>query len=429
MPRRFTQLVAWCIWASLSAPAWAVVMEAPKSLPPAPVQAAAPADRAYAQALGLFAKGDLAGAKKGFQQALTLQANHVPALLGLAEVAFQQKQPQQAAKYLQQAVEAGPNDAHAQASWGRYLAVNKRYPEAETALQRAIALDAAMVRPRMDLADLYATALKQPAKAVALYQEVLRIDAGHAGAHYALGVALARQGEADKARTSLERSAELAPDNPLPALALAQLAAGRKSLDDALRWVNQALKLQPTLAAALELRGDLHDARSNARQALADYQAAVQAAPALASAHFKLGSLFQRQNQVREAMRAYQAAIQAAPGFAAAYNNLAWLAAENRLDLDQAETWARQAVKLEPKAAAYLDTLGWVLRARGQLGEAEKTLRESLRLSRQADTLYRLGVVLQEAGKPAEAEKAFKDALALAPGHAAAKTALAGLKR
>lgn len=429
MPHRYVHLAAWFFWANLSAPAWAIVMDAPKALPPAAAQAASPADRSYAEGLGKFAKGDLAGAQKGFQQALAQQANHVPALLGLAEVAFQQKQPQQAAQYLEKAVKAGPDHAHAQASWGRYLAVNKRYPEAEKALQRANALDANLVRPRMDLADLYATALRQPAKAVGLYQEVVRIDPGHAGAHYALGVALAKQGEAPKARASLERSAQLEPKNPLPALALAQVAARQNSLDDALRWVDQALKIQPTLAGALELRGDINDARNNARQALADYQAAVRAAPALASAHFKLGSLFQRQNQAREAMQAYQAAVKAAPGMALAYNNLAWLAAENRMDLAQAETWARQAVKLEPKAAPYQDTLGWVLRARGQLAEAEKTLRESLRLSRQADTLYHLGVVFLDSGKLAEAEKAFKDALALAPGHAAAKKALAGLKR
>lgn len=428
MHRRLRDVAALIFSAGFASASLAVPIEAPR-LPPPPAQIATPIDQTYAQALRKFVDGDLAGAEKLFQQVLALQRNHVPALLGLAEIAFRQQQPQKVGTLLGQAVKADPGDAYAQASMGRYLAVNKRYPEAEVALKRAVELSATLVRPRMDLADLYATALKQPKLALSLYQDVLTIEPKHAGAHYALGVALAKEGDYDKARAALEKAARLEPNNPLPAVALAQVSMRRKAYDDAMGWVNQALKIQPTLAGALELRGDLNDIRKDPRQALADYQAAIRAAPGLASAHFKLGFMQQRLNHVKEAMQAYRDAVKFAPGLAPAYNNLAWLAVQNGIELPQAEGWARQAVKLDPRNPANLDTLGWVLHARGQFAEAEKSLRASLRLNRSADTFYHLGMVLQGAGKRAEAEKAFRDALSLDPRHAEATQALGGMKR
>lgn len=407
--------------------AHAVIMEPPR-LPPAAAHSASPADQAYSEGLNAFVNNDLAGAEKSFQKALSLQPAYAPALLGLAEIAFKKGQGEKAGTLLGKAVKVAPENAHAQASWGRFLAVGKRYPEAEAVLQKAMALDATLVRPRMDLADLYTTALRQPAKAVAIYQQVLAIDPGHAGAHYALGVALAKQGDLAKAQASLERSAQLDANNPLPSMALAQVAVQRKSLDDALRWVNAALKIQPAFADALVLRGDLQDARGNSPQSLSDYSAAARSAPGLAMAHFKLGSLLQRQNRVKDAMQAYRNAIKAAPDFALAYNNLAWLAAEGGSELSQAESWARQAVKLDPRSAAYLDTLGWVQRAKGQWADAEKSLRASLRIAPAADTYHHLGMVLKDAGKQADAEKAFRDALSLAPGHVGAKKALQALR-
>ena len=110
----------------------------------------------------------------------------------------------------------------------------------------------------MDLADTLSS-LGRLDEAMPLYEAVIALSPEHGGAHYALGIARGRTGDTPGARTALERARELAPDNPLPLLGLARLAAGSGEIDAALRQVDDALVIHPTLFGALLLKGDLLD--------------------------------------------------------------------------------------------------------------------------------------------------------------------------
>ena len=397
----------------------------PARTAPPTSQAVSPADQDYADAIKRLAANDSAGAEQSFKRALEKQPGHANALLGLSEIAFKKNQPDQAAKLIRQAVQANPGSAHAQASLGRLLAVQKQYPEAAVALKKAVELDAKLVRPRMDLADLYATALRKPKDALPLYQQVLEIDPNHAGAHYAYGMTHARLGDPAKARTALEASARLEPGNPLPPLALARLSLQSKKPDDAMTWLERTLKIQPTLAEALELRGDVQQTRNSPENALADYAAAIRAQPKQVSAVVKQASLLQHLRRQDEAAKAYQAAIKLNPKLALAYNNLAWMAAESGKNLDQAEQWGKKAVELGPNVADFHDTLAWVYRARGKLKDAEQSLLRATSIkSAPISAFYHLGVVQQALGKTTEAMAAYKKTLALDKNHQAAAQAL-----
>jgi tetratricopeptide (TPR) repeat protein len=392
-------------------------------------QTASPADQDYAEGIKKLAANDTEGAELAFNRALKKQPDHANSLLGLAEIAHQRQHPELAAKLIKQAVKAAPDNANAQASLGRLLAVQKKYPEAEKALKKAAELDPKLIRPRMDLADLYATVLGKPSAALSLYGQVLDIDPNHAGANYAYGVTLMRVGDLTKARAALETSARLAPANPLPLLALARLSLQQKELDEALILLERALTIQPTLADALELRGDIQQARRSPDKALADYSAAVLAQPDLVTAWLKQGIIQQQLGQYEEAKKSYLAAIKLDLKLSAAYNNLAWMETENRKNLEQAEVWAKKAVQLSPEIADYHDTLGWVYRARGNLKDAELSLQRATRLQHvPASVFYHLGVVLQEMGKPQEAAVAFEKALTLDKNYPAAQQALQRLQ-
>ncbi len=393
-------------------------------------QATSPAEQDYEEAIKKLAANDFAGAELAFKRALKIQPDHANSLLGLAEIAHKTNHPELAAKLIDQAVKAAPNNANAQASLGRLLAVQKRYPEAEVALRKAVELDPKLIRPRMDLADLYATALPKPNEALSFYRSVLDINPNHAGANYAYGVTLMRVGDLTKARAALETSARLEPGNPLPPLALASLSLQQKELDQALIWLGRALEIQPTLADALELRGDIQQSRRSPDKALADYSAAIRSQPGLISAWMKQGILQQQLGQYEEARKSYLAAIKLDPKLSAAYNNLAWMEAENGKNLEQAEAWAKKAVQLSPEIADYHDTLGWVYRARGNLKNAELWLRRATNLKHvPSSAFYHLGMVLQEMGKSKEAVVAFKKSLALDKNNQPAQQALQGLER
>ena len=398
--------------------------------------AAAPAEKpasagaeAYQQGIERLASNDLEGAQAAFRRALQLQPGYADAMLGLAEVASRRNRQDEAARLIRDAVKAEPGNAHAQASLGRLQAVSKQYGDAETSLKKAIELDPRLIRPKMDLADLYATALRKPQEALALYKGVLAIDPSHAGASYASGIVLAGLGDLPAAQQALETAHRLEPGNPLPMLALARVAAGRNDLDGATKWVEQALAVQPRLVDALELRGDLQQRRGEPDKALADYAAALKAGPPRLAILLKQGSLQQQLGRNDAATESYRAAIKLDPRAAIAYNNLAWMAAESGRNLEQAEGWARKAVELGPNAPDFHDTLGWVQRARGNTKAAEKTLLQAASMKgAPADTFYHLGVVQAELGKPAEAAAAFEKALALQKSHQPAAEALRKLR-
>lgn len=389
------------------------------------IQGDSPADQDYAEAIRMIAENDLKGAELAFKRALEKQPTHANSLLGLAEIAFRTTHPEVASKLIYQAVKADPNNANAQASLGRLLAVQKRYPDAEAALKKAADLDQKLVRPRMDLADLYATVLRKPDEALSLYQNVLQIEPAHAGANYAYGMTQIRMGDMTKGRAALETSARLEPENPLPPLALARLNLQQKELDEAITWVERALKIQPTLADALELRGDVQQARNMPDKALADYAAAIRAQPNQISALMKQGSQQQQLGRNEDAGKSYLAALKVNPKLSAAYNNLAWMAAESKKNLDQAEAWGKKAIDLSPAIADFHDTLGWVYRARGDLKNAEQSLQRATSLKQvPASVYYHFGVVLQEAGKSREAADAFRKTLTLDKSYQAAEQAL-----
>ena len=63
---------------------------------------------------------------------------------------------------------------------------------------------------------------------------------------------------------------------------------------------------------------------------------------------------------------------------AQAYNNYAYSLVERNRDMDFALELAQNAIKLEPRSAAYLDTIGWIYFKMDEYDEALKYIRESL---------------------------------------------------
>jgi Flp pilus assembly protein TadD len=85
------------------------------------------------------------------------------------------------------------------------------------------------------------------------------------------------------------------------------------------------------------------------------------------------------------------------PRDAGAHNAFAWLAARCRRDLDRALEHAREAVRLTPESAGYLDTLAEVHFQRGEQAEALRLMRRCVELA-PAREYYRRQLKRIEAG-------------------------------
>ena len=63
---------------------------------------------------------------------------------------------------------------------------------------------------------------------------------------------------------------------------------------------------------------------------------------------------------------------------AQAFNNYAYSLVEREQDFEFALELAQNAIRLEPKSAAYLDTIGWIYFKMDRFEEAMQYIRESL---------------------------------------------------
>lgn len=403
---------------------------APIGQPPALPQPVDAADAAYREGLAGLVANNLTASEAAFRRSLSIDPKRADAMLGLAEVAFRRKQLDEAKTLILKAVDTDPRNANAHASLGRAHALDRAYDKAEQSLKQAIALDSTLVRPRMDLADLYATALRRPAEAVQLYQDVIAIAPEHAGAHYAQGVILSGMTDrVDQARSLLEKAALLEPRNPLPALALARLSAATGDMAAAQRWLAKALEIDPQQSEARELKGDFLHAQGDAARALEEYKAAAASLATNGMALAKIGSIHQSAGRTNEAIAAYRESIQRTPQNAIALNNLAFLLA-NRGNLKEAATLAHSAVRAAPNNAALLDTLGVIEHKQGKHREAVASLSQAAQAAPRSGLIqFHLGLAHVAAGQKDEGGKALRAALELEPDAEWAAEARSSLSR
>jgi tetratricopeptide (TPR) repeat protein len=374
----------------------------------------------YALGVMSLKNGDFAGAESRFQEALTSGSNDVRlrSLFGLADLELRKGQPQEVEKYLRQAQSTAPQEPAVYRAWGRYLAIQKRFPEAEKSFQRAVVLSHRDVGSQMDLGDFYLLGPRRFKEATGAYRAVLAKNPNHAGAHYALGIALTRLGQNAEAETQLQDASRLAPTLPFAPQALGELYLHRRQYDKALETFSGVVKLRADFVPAHVGLGDAWWGKEDASKAAAEYAKAAKLAPNEASLQIKLGMLDEWFGKPQEAEQAYLAAVRLDPKAAVAYNNLAWMTVEGNTlgtsKLDQAEKWAQTAVDLDPRIPAFQVTLAWAYRARGELDKATSVLEKSADANPQSpEVLYRLGVVYSEAGKTRQAAAYLAKALAV----------------
>lgn len=380
----------------------------------APAQVTDPAEQAYQEGLKFLVAGKLDLAQQAFQKSLRQSPSLSKSILGLAEVAFKQNNLKESKRWINLATEKAPDDPHVQVSLARLLYLQADYDGAKTAFLKTLKLDPEMNSARIALGDLYLTALKQPEEAIKTYRKALENKPDHAGARYALGMALLANNDIEMAQTELLKASKNAPENPLPYFSLGNIAAKQQQLNKALEYYDKVLAIDPANIKTLLSRGAILQNMNKDDKAIRDYEAALVVNSKLFVAQMKLGKLYQKHNQNEKAKVAYKKAIELNPEAVHAYNNLAWMAAESGTDLDQAVVWGKKATELAPKSASVFDTLGWVYRARKEYPLAISTLQKAAKLNpKQASVFYHLGLTYMEQGNNKQAVDALNNVVSI----------------
>ena len=186
-------------------------------------------------------------------------------------------------------------------------------------------------------------------------------------------------------------------------------------LDEALKELNLALFLKPSLYEAHNNLGIVYEKLGQLDEAIKEYRMAIKLKPYYSKAHNNLGLIYEEQGRIDEAIKEYKLALSLKPDFAEAHNNLGVIYA-NMGQIDEAIKEFKLALSLNPDDVKAHNNLGNAYNEQGQLDESIKELKLALSLKPDyAKAHNNLGIVYKKQGRLDEALKEFLTALKLNP--------------
>jgi len=238
-----------------------------------------------------------------------------------------------------------------------YLELLKRLPDAPTVRERV----------RANLAEIYLQG-KDHKLAAEQLEAIIREDPTNPQAYYFLGRFALEANKPAEAADDFSKMVLLSPEFE-PAyylLAMAQIDINKP--DEAVATLEKARqKFQPSFALEFWTATALSRQKKYA-EALKHYTAAEVMAKASKDTtqlderfYFEVGATCERKGDYDEAEKYFDKCLTLAPDFAEAQNYLGYMWAEHGIKLDKAKDLIEKAVKAQPKNAAYLDSMAWVL--------------------------------------------------------------------
>ncbi|WP_447733058.1 tetratricopeptide repeat protein [Rhodanobacter soli] len=281
---------------------------------------------------------------------------------------------------------------------------------------------------------------------------------------YAMRAGLAAHDRDDKALASLYQELQKAPPEVRESSAylLGQLAEMQHREAEALAWYDQVgdadehafdadlrsamiLHAQGKRADAHELLGQLQLAyldqpaqlrqawqadaelylrEQNYAKAEAAFSHALQVMPDDPGLLYGRGLAYAEAGQIDQAVQDFQHLLKIKPGDVDASNALGYTLADANRDLPEAERLIRAARAAKPDDPAIADSWGWLQYRKGDLEQAEQTLRNAWLARKDADVGVHLGEVLWKQGHQQDAQRVFDEVRKLDPHNVALQETL-----
>ena len=237
-----------------------------------------------------LAKGDIAAARASFEQALTKQADFLPAAQNLVQLDLHDKNIPAARKRYEAVLAKDKQSVGALLGMAQMAALEKNEKDYGDWLNKAVAAKSDAIEPRALLADLLLKQKKpqdalrianeahaaNPGNARALellarvqfaagdkesglssYQKLALQNPQSAPAHYGLGLAEATVEHMDKAGSALRKALQLQPSYAEAAASLIALELRQKHVEEALKVAREFQRANPKLVAGYVLESDL----------------------------------------------------------------------------------------------------------------------------------------------------------------------------
>ena len=326
----------------------------------------------------LLAKQDVAGARKAFERAVTLDPTYFPAVASLAGLDMADKKPDDAKKRFEAVLAKDPKNGQALLAMAE-LAARSGAPKADVAalITKAVDANPTDAAPRLLLIDYYLRN-KEERQALSVAQNAVAALPESPELLDALGRVQQASGEANQAITTFNKLAGMQPLSPMPLMRLADAHMAAKNKDAAGQSLRKALEVKPDLVDAQRGLIMLNlDAKKYA-EAVAMARTVQKQRPKEAIGYILEGDVNAAQKSWDAAITAYRAGLTAAPSAELALKTHAALnGAGKGADADKfGATW----VKDHPTDAAFQFYLGDFAIARKDYPAAEKSYLSVIKL-------------------------------------------------
>ena len=287
--------------------------------------------------------------------------------------------------------------------------------------QKVLQANPKNVRALTSLAQLNATRLKQPQKALELAKSAYKLAPEDPAVSRLVGRLAAQSGDCKWAVSLLQETARKQPDNPEVSYDLAEAFYGLGQFANAQTAVQNALRASSAanFSRAEDARRlldfiTLSSSPSQALTAISRVEQALKTNPDYVPALMVSAAISEQNNQTAAACQTYEKILAHCPDLAPANKRFALLSAETPLDdrkaLDAA-TKARESFPSDPEVAK---ALGIIIYRQGDYNRSLTLLKESaLKLATDASVFYHLGMAQYQLKQRAESKKSLQRALDL----------------
>ena len=363
------------------------------------------------------AMGDKMSTIVALDSTLLLRPGYPEAILLRAQIQIESGESEVAFTRLRAALEKFPDSVRLNFGYARLLVQAGQHDIAVEAMARAYELAPNNASLVLNLG-LMALEARRLIESKVYLTRVLTLKQHDSEAHYYLGRIADSQREYEKAIDHYSRvsSSELRLDSQtriteLLAL-LGQVEQARSRLKQ-LRAANlgdqQQIHFILIENKILRETGHHQEALDMLSSELENYPDSVEILYAHALAAEKMGhdDIFEQR---------LRSILQLEPDNARALNALGYYLADRSLELDEAESYIRQAIAIMPTDPAIIDSLGWVSYRKGNFPEALRLLRQAYQMLFDPEIAAHLGEVLWVSGDQKSATEIWDDALKQSPG-------------
>ncbi len=348
-----------------------------------------------------------------YSELLTLDPKNFATLLTLASIEEKMLNYIKAEQYFTQLLKYHPNNSKAYEQYGNYLYRTKRVEEATKQYQNAEILDLNNPEIKFKLGIIYLEN-KEPEKAIEKFDYILSTKSTNEAALYYKALALIELENYSDAGNILNSLSGSTKYFDRAIIQSAYILEKQDKYPEAKEHMEKAYADYPGNVNITNYLGAIYRKKENYKSAIELYNGFLSKNPNNEAILYSLAVTNFSAGNDTESIKIMKDLLELNPDNADALNYIGYTYADKGVNLDEAESYIKKAMKLAPNTGYIIDSLGWVYYRKGMLNEAIVNLELAAKLSPEDAAIWdHLGDVYMESGDIPKALKSYEYALKL----------------